>query len=89
MNDLGFVWDVQEAQWLDQYEALKQYKEDHGHFIVPFRNDEFKKLSYWVTRQRKDWKQKKNGKKSALTDERIAKLNELGFVWNPRKRSDV
>ena len=36
--------------------------------------------------QRYEMKKKKEGKKSALTDERIYLLEELGFVWSPKAK---
>ena len=38
LNDLTFVWKVQEAQWLENYETLIEYKNDNnGNVCVPKR----------------------------------------------------
>jgi len=35
LDELGFVWDVREAQWLERYEELKVYVAEHGDSLVP------------------------------------------------------
>lgn len=43
-------------------------------------------LGEWVGQQRKAYRLKMDGKQSAMTDERMEKLNKLGFTWRLRKR---
>jgi len=43
-------------------------------------------LGEWVGQQRKAYKLKKEGKQSAMTEERMEKLNKIGFTWQLRKR---
>jgi hypothetical protein len=45
-------------------------------------------LGEWVTDQRRQLKFNMEGKPNTMTDERKAKLDELGFVWQVRDRSD-
>ena len=40
-------------------------------------------LGTWVDRQRREKKKFDKGEKSSMTQERIDKLDEVGFVWNP------
>ncbi len=35
LDELGFVWDVREAQWLERYEELRGYVAVHGDALVP------------------------------------------------------
>jgi hypothetical protein len=35
LDELGFVWDVREAQWLERYEELRGYVAVHGDTLVP------------------------------------------------------
>ena len=57
---------------------LAKYKEDHGDCLVPRGYEEGKpKLGEWVHNQRKQ--------KSDMSQDRIKRLNELGFVWNTQE----
>jgi hypothetical protein len=58
---------------------LKTFIEQHGHNNP--RGDTHPKLCRWVCRQRYRYKLKAKGEKTALTDEHIAKLEEIGFKW--------
>jgi hypothetical protein len=58
--------------------SLKCYKERHGHCNVPVKWSESPKLGTWVLIQRV---QKRKG---AISAERKARLDALGFDWNPR-----
>ena len=58
--------------WSIKYFMLKQYKEEHGDCMVPFK---FPQLGNWVNDQKKAFKNKK------LRQERIDKLNKIGFYW--------
>lgn len=67
LNALSFVWNALEAQWLENYEALQQFKEAYGHVSVKqrYKTEEGLKLGMWVHDQRIEWKKKKqNGKHS-------------------------
>jgi hypothetical protein len=49
--------------------------------LVPQSYEKNKKLAKWVSRQRVYQKQGK------LDADKIKRLDELGFVWDPRKKS--
>lgn len=36
LTELGFDFDVKESAWNTRYEELKAYKEENGHFFVPY-----------------------------------------------------
>lgn len=63
-----------DINWNNKFELLKKFKERFGHCMVPEDWKENPILGRWVIRQRvyKDY----------LTDERIEKLNQIGFTWN-------
>jgi hypothetical protein len=44
-------------------------------------------LLYRVNTQRRNYKLLQDGKKSCLTQERLKKLNEIGFVWSTQSSS--
>jgi hypothetical protein len=56
LNEVGFVWDSLEAQWLECFEELKEYKREHGDTLVPVNYSANPSLGVWVGTQRKDYK---------------------------------
>ena len=77
LESLGFVWDPLEANWEEMFAALQAYKAEHRHCNVPYKWPDNPSLGTWVGHQRTS---KKNGR---LSEERIARLESLGFVWDP------
>ena len=78
LEDIGFVWDSIESYWEKMFDALKEYKKKHGDCNVSQRwveND--LKLGYWVNSQRTRYRDK------ILSNDRIKRLEDEGFVWNP------
>ena len=57
-------------------EALRAFREHHGHLNIRDRDDA--KLARWMRRMRT---QRRDG---ALSDKRVAALDEVGFDWNVR-----
>ncbi|MGI8967035.1 MAG: helicase associated domain-containing protein, partial [Limisphaerales bacterium] len=78
LDELGFVYSSHDAQWEEMLETLLEYKRQHGDCNVPNRYRENPKLSAWLNTQRLF---KNKGK---LTEDRIRRLDQIGFVWNPR-----
>ncbi|MEC4565384.1 Helicase associated domain protein [Paenibacillus sp. CMAA1739] len=76
LNEVDFIWNELENLWSLNYELLLQFKEEQGHVDVPNRF-EFKgnKLGNWVHDQRKKYK------RGELTQERIDRLELIGFLW--------
>jgi soluble cytochrome b562 len=72
----------QEKQWVQQFDELLKFKQERGHCLVPHTFDENPTLSRWIKRQRYQYKLKKDGKVSTMTDARIQKLQDAGFVWD-------
>jgi len=70
LNQLGVSWDR-------SYGLLKKFKKDYGHCRVSQRHRVDKEgLGTWVSTQRTF--------KNRLSQDRIDRLNLLGFSWNPR-----
>jgi Helicase associated domain len=129
LDEVGFVWCVRDSeknaepnrisrnsyddQWDSMFLRLKEYKERHGHCLVPKRCKEDPKLGTWVDTQRVQYKKMRkkldkegldyvpptlaesilndspelNSRKplvGRLTDDRIRRLEGLGFVWSLR-----
>ena len=75
LDDLGFVWNILEADWEEGFSHLKIYKDREGHCRVPTSHKENGfSLGRWVSSQRSH--------KNDLIAERSQKLDQLGFVWN-------
>jgi hypothetical protein len=70
--------------WKDRYNELLNYKSEHGDCNVPYDHPENPRLSQWVKRQRHQYKLKKQGKYSNLSDDRQGLLGFVGFVWDSR-----
>ena len=67
--------------WEIRYALAKAYYEEHGHLDIP---PKYKVngiwLSKWVNEQRQIYIGNRENKR--LTDDRIARLNEIGMVWD-------
>ena len=76
LNSIGFSWDKQEDEWEERFAALSSFQKKEGHCRVDreliFRGV---KLGEWVKHLRK--------KKATITQEKIRRLNSLGFTWDP------
>ncbi|KAL3787827.1 hypothetical protein ACHAW5_003579 [Stephanodiscus triporus] len=68
LDEIGFIWDVHEAQWFERLQELKEYKKNHGDTLVPRDNREYPLLGRWVNTQRSDYT-------------RYQKIKELEEKW--------
>ena len=77
LNQLGFSWDPHAENWEANFAALEQFKQREGHcrFASGHQEDGLN-LSNWIGMQRRS--------KNKLLPERIERLNQLGFRWDPR-----
>jgi Helicase associated domain len=69
-------------QWDETFDELLQYQEKYGNCQVPHGFSESPTLARWVKRQRYQYKLMKCGKPSTMNDERAARLNAIGFIWD-------
>jgi len=82
LDSIGFPWRLwTKKTWEERLSDLQAFKDEHGNCDVPIRRDEPQSLATWVDEQRKLYRNKQKGKKNALSDEREAKLEEMGFSW--------
>ena len=84
LEDLDFNFTVHEDKWMDNYEQLKKYKAKHGNCTVPTHYAENPRLGRWTHTQRHQRRQQAKGKRTCMTNERIALLDEIGFHWEVR-----
>lgn len=82
LEAIGFEWSLRSlTPWEARLEELKAYKEKHGHVLVPQKDKDHRGLARWVDTQRQQARMKRDGKKSQMTDDRIAKLDAIGMKW--------
>ena len=77
LEKLAFLWDLLEAFWDEMYDRLVSYKAAEGDCDVPTAYPANPGLGFWCNNQRS------LARKGRLTAERIARLNALGFSWEP------
>lgn len=73
---LNFKFNVLDEEFEEKIQELINYKEVYGDLLIPRRYAENPKLANWVHRIRNP------KEKSLLSEDKIDRLNELGFVWN-------
>jgi hypothetical protein len=72
-----------ETTWTMRYIELQLYNATQGDCLVPQKCKKYPRLGGWVNLQRVEYQKKRQGKKtSQMTEDRIKKLNKLGFVWD-------
>ena len=81
LKELGFQFDRHNGRWESRYCELFEFKENHGHCNVPDSWPENLRLARWVMTQRQMyWK-------GQLTQNRIQRLEVIGFVWCRQKHA--
>ena len=63
--------------WEVMFQALLEYKQAHGDCLVPQQYKENRKLGDWVSEQRMAYSRER------LAPERVQRLNEIVFEWDP------
>jgi len=77
LEAVGFVWEAREYNWEEMLSELTKFKVKHGHCNVQMSDNPL--LFHWVIQQRTDRRQ------GIINEERIRRLDNLGFVWDPQK----
>ena len=75
-----------ETKWDAKLQALMAYKKKHGDCLVPRKHPE---LGGWVNNQRSAFEYFTTNKKSKITQERVNKLDAVGFCWKPERRDGL
>lgn len=81
LNELNFVWNVYDYNWNKGYLICLDYKSEFGH-LEPHSGDTYKDfdICQWINRQ------KTLKKEGSLSDERIKKLDDIGFIWSMKDK---
>eukprot|EP00536_Pseudo-nitzschia_multiseries_P017552 jgi/Psemu1/328579/estExt_fgenesh1_pg.C_16240001 len=81
LNDIGFAWNpkrVHDEKWEVMYQRLVDYKNKHNTTCVPKKYKADRKLAPWVAHQRQ----------CCQKQDRVDRLNSIGFEWNPKEVYD-
>jgi hypothetical protein len=68
-----------EDNWDASLAKVAKFKEEEGHCYVPRDWEHDPKMANWVNTQRQQFSYRNQDKSSAMTDERIGKLKDIGF----------
>lgn len=71
----------QQRAWEQHFRALQAYAKETGDCSVPV-NHPNRQLANFVANQRKQYSLRQKERPSAITDERIKRLESIGFVWS-------
>ena len=86
LQQAGFPFQqTDEELWENGYNNLIEYKAINNHCDAP-RRDEIN--GRWVAHQRSMFKSNQEGKITALTDERIEKLENIGFKFSVKEKPE-
>eukprot|EP00956_Cyclotella_meneghiniana_P026874 scaffold59175_cov36-Cyclotella_meneghiniana.AAC.1 len=79
LDNIDFDWVLDTStQWEKSFQELIRFKSLHDHCNVGrAHGEEFKKLKRWVSAQRSD--------KLKLSNDRVRRLDEIGFVWKAER----
>ncbi|MDD4880033.1 MAG: helicase associated domain-containing protein [Gallionellaceae bacterium] len=77
LEEIGFQWDVLDANWDAMFKKLVDFKSIHGHTNVPTSWPTY--LGTWVSLQRKA---NKSSGRGTLSLDRKKRLDEIGFIWD-------
>lgn len=86
LASMGFLFEGSKEEkeqqlWEETYQNLVKYKKSYGDCLVPQKwNDGACALGRWVNKQRV------HRNKGALKQERIERLDSIGFVWSVRQK---
>jgi hypothetical protein len=80
LDRLGFHWErLERRTWEQRLAEVAEFRAKHGHCNIPINYRENRRLGIFVSTTRSQ------RKRSLLSAERIAKLDELGFMWRGQK----
>src|SRR5439155_9457023 len=77
LDALGLVWETAGKAWERRFSDLCAFRKNHGHCNVPDKWRENPGLGSWVGILRAQ------KRKRVLAVDRVRRLEEIGFGWNP------
>jgi len=103
LKEIGFQWntDMKKPSFDERLEECREFRRENGHLDVPlpakynkddqseYESKDVRSFYQWAQRQRDDYRKFQEGLKSSLDKVRIRKLDQLGFVWEPKSRAQA
>ncbi len=85
LEGIGMVWDVPDYLWEQNYHAAVRYHREHGNLDVPYYyvDSDGVKLGVWIANTRFA-RRNAGSSRAELSDDQIARLDELGMIWENR-----
>jgi hypothetical protein len=82
LEEIGFVWAPYDDLWEQRFQATLKYKEQTGNANAPddYENSEGFKLGRWQGNQKTFYR------KGTLAEDRIKRLEEIGFKWSKHRK---
>jgi hypothetical protein len=71
-----------DSSWSRRFQELQDFRAAYGHCMVPSSWPENTPFTQWVKRQRYQYTLLQEGRESNITPHRLAKLENVGFVWD-------
>ena len=74
---------AQRDRWEQMFQRLLEFKEEHGHVVVPHAYKKDHTLALWVSTQRREYNKKSwYGEERSMREDRKDRLDGIGFVWD-------
>ena len=80
LEQIGVVWNKNEARWQEMYDLAKKYYEENGSLVLITDIN----LKNWIQVQRQAYKGK--GTYTKLSKQQIEKLESIGIVWDVKEK---
>jgi len=83
LESIGFEWAKRKGlhAWFEKFHELREYNHLHGNCDVATKYSPNPALGRWVSTQRSEYKKFQQGRSKHMTQDKIDKLNQLGFKW--------
>ena len=86
LDSIGFVWDPIDKQWMEMYDRLVAYKNQHRSTRVSQSYMDDPQLGKWVSCQRQVYN---NTKVGILSEKRMGLLNSINFDFSETRFFDT
>ena len=87
LDAIGMVWDVPDYIFEKNYACCLEYYQEHGNLDIPLKYvaKDGTRLGTWVNGIRCAARNPSSCRGTPLTDSQKSRLDEIGFVWEPKK----
>lgn len=87
LDAIGMVWNVSDYIFEKNYACCLEYYQEHGNLDIPLKYvaKDGTRLGTWVNGIRCAARNPSSCRGTPLTDSQKSRLDEIGFVWEPKK----